>query len=89
MGRELRMHKGNVTAGRKEERKSHEKGRERRERHNYEDQDVGGRIILIQILDKIGQYGLDLSGTGYGPVAGSYENGNDISGYIECRQSLE
>jgi hypothetical protein len=78
MGRELRMHKGNVTACRKEERKEHEKGRER---HNYEDQDVGGRIILIQVLDKIGQYGLDLFCTGYGPVVGSCENGNDISGY--------
>jgi hypothetical protein len=29
-------------------------------------------------------YGLDLSDSGYGPVVGSFEHGNEPSGFIKC-----
>jgi len=33
--------------------------------------------------------GLNLSGSGYGPVAGSCEHGNEPSGSINCGKFLE
>jgi hypothetical protein len=32
----------------------------------------------------VGRYGLDSSGLGQGPVAGSYEHGNEPSGTIKA-----
>jgi hypothetical protein len=37
----------------------------------------------------MGWYGLDRSGSGYGPMEGSYEHGNEPSGYIKFREVLE
>jgi hypothetical protein len=34
-------------------------------------------------------YGLDSSGLGWGPVAGSCEHGNEHSGSIKCWKILE
>jgi hypothetical protein len=46
-------------------------------------QDVGGWIILKWILDRMGWYGLDRSGSGYRPVESSCEHGNELSGSIK------
>jgi hypothetical protein len=35
-----------------------------KERDDYEDQDVGGWTVLKLILDKVGWYGVDRSGSG-------------------------
>jgi hypothetical protein len=50
-------------------------------RHHSEDLGVDGRIILEWILGKnrLGRCDLDASGSGYGPVAGSCEHGNEPS----------
>jgi hypothetical protein len=40
-------------------------------------------------LTEIEWYGLDRSGSGYGPVEGSCEHGNEPSGSIKCRKVLE
>jgi hypothetical protein len=55
-----------------------------------EDLDADGRIILQRILN-IGckRCGLDLSGSGYEPVAGSCEYGNEPSGSIKGRGFLD
>jgi hypothetical protein len=34
--------------------------------------------------DRKGWYGLNLSGSGYGPVEGCFEHGNEPSGFIKC-----
>lgn len=34
-------------------------------------------------------HGLDLSGSGQGPVAGSYEDGNELSGFIKVLKFVE
>jgi hypothetical protein len=36
----------------------------------------------------LGRCGLDSSGLGWGPLAGSYEHGNESSGCIKCREHL-
>jgi len=36
----------------------------------------------------MGSWGLDASGSGQGPVAGSYEHGNEISISIKAENSL-
>ena len=56
-----------------------------RERDHLGDPDVDGRIILRWIFEKwVGRYGLDLSGSGEGQVAGTCECGNEHSGSIKC-----
>jgi hypothetical protein len=37
----------------------------------------------------VGRHGLDLSGSGQGPVAGSCEHGNEPSGSIKCLEIIE
>jgi hypothetical protein len=37
----------------------------------------------------MGWYGLDQSGPGQGPVGGSCEHGNELSGSIKCWEVLE
>jgi hypothetical protein len=37
----------------------------------------------------MGRFGLDSSGSVYGPVAGSYEHVNEISGLIKDRELLD
>jgi hypothetical protein len=37
----------------------------------------------------VGGCGLDSSGSGYGLVAGSFEDGNEPSGSIKCREFLD
>jgi hypothetical protein len=37
----------------------------------------------------MGWYGLDLPGSGYGPVEGSSEHGNEPPGSIKCWEVLE
>jgi hypothetical protein len=37
----------------------------------------------------MGWYRLNLSGSGYGPVKGSSEHGNETSGSVKCREILE
>jgi hypothetical protein len=59
------------------------------ERDHWEDQDVGGWTILKWILDRMGWYGLDRSVSGQGPVEGSCEHGNELSGSIKCWELLE
>jgi hypothetical protein len=60
-----------------------------KERAHWEDQDVGWRIILKWIFDGLRWYGLDLTGSKYGPVQGSCEHGNKLSDSIKCREVLE
>jgi hypothetical protein len=48
---------------------------------------VGG--ILKKILDKIGWYGLDWSGSRWRLVEGSCEHSNDSRGIIKCWEILE
>jgi hypothetical protein len=38
--------------------------KEKKERDHYEDQDLGGWTILKWILDRMGWYGLDRTGSG-------------------------
>ena len=54
-----------------------------------EDPGVDGRMILIWILEKwdVG-HGLDGSGPGQGQVAGCCKGGNELSGFIKCREFL-
>jgi hypothetical protein len=40
-------------------------------------------------MDRMGWYGLDLSGSGYGPMMGSYEHGNEPSVSIKFWEILE
>jgi hypothetical protein len=40
-------------------------------------------------MDRMGWYGLDLSGSKYRPVEGSCEHGNEPSGPIKCWEVLE
>jgi hypothetical protein len=39
--------------------------------------------------DRMVLYGLDRSGSGQGPVVGSYEEGDESSGSIKCCEVLE
>ena len=56
-----------------------------RERDHLGDPGVDGRIILRWIFRKWdGWYGLNLSGLGYGHVAGTCESGNELSGSTIC-----
>jgi hypothetical protein len=48
---------------------------------------MGG--IKMDIRDRMGWYGLDRSGSGYGPVEDSCEHGNDPSGSIKRWEVLE
>jgi hypothetical protein len=56
-----------------------------RERDHYEDLDIVGGIILHRIR----WYGLDLSGSGKGPMEVSCEYGNEPLGYIKRSEVLE
>jgi hypothetical protein len=40
-------------------------------------------IFVIFLLDRMGWYGLDRSGSEYGPGEGSCEHGNETSGFIK------
>jgi hypothetical protein len=56
-----------------------------KKRDQSEDLHIDERIILKWILDKSvsGECGLDSSGSGSGPVVGSSEHGNELSGSIK------
>jgi hypothetical protein len=55
-----------------------------------EDPGVDGRIILKWIIERLGGgHRLDLSGSGYGQVAGSCVYGDQPSGFIKCGEFLE
>jgi hypothetical protein len=54
-----------------------------KERDHSEDLGIDGKIISEHILgNKVGRCGMDASGSGYRPVAGSCEHGNEILGSI-------
>jgi len=54
-------------------------------RDHSEDLFVSGKIILEWILgNRVGSCELDASGSGWGPVAGPREQGNEPSGSIKC-----
>jgi hypothetical protein len=57
-----------------------------RERDQWGDPDVDGRIILRWIFRK---WGLDGVGSEYGQVAGNCEYGNEPSGSIICGEFLD
>jgi hypothetical protein len=59
--------------------------RSEKERGHYEDQDIGGWTILKWILerDRMGWYGLDRTGSEYGPMEGSCEHGDEFSGSLK------
>jgi hypothetical protein len=48
-----------------------------------------GKRPLGRPRHRMGWYGLDRSGSGYGPVEGSCEHGNELPGSIKCWQVLE
>jgi len=53
-------------------------------RDNSEEQGVDGNIILNLIIRKSGgKFSLYSSGAGYGPVAGSREQCNELSGSVK------
>jgi len=55
------------------------------ERDHLEDLSLNGMKILRCIFRKWdGWYGLNLSGLGYGHVAGTCESGNELSGSTIC-----
>jgi hypothetical protein len=59
-------------------------------RDHAEDLGVDGRIILERIMEnRVGEYGLDSSGSGCGPVAGCCEHGNEPSGSVKGREFLD
>jgi hypothetical protein len=60
-----------------------------KERDHWENQVVGGWIILKLILDRMGWYGLDSSGSEQGPVEDYCEHGNEFAGFINCWEILE
>jgi hypothetical protein len=60
-----------------------------REGGHLKNPDVNGRIILKWIFEKLGEHGLDRSGSGYGQVAGCCECGNEPSVSIKCRKFLD
>jgi hypothetical protein len=60
-----------------------------KERDHQENLDIVGRIIIKWILDRLGRYGLDLSGSGQEPVEGCCEHGNKLSGSVKCCEFLE
>ena len=61
-----------------------------RERDQWGDQDVDGRIILRWILRTWeGIWGLDGVGSGQGQVAGACEYSNELSGSIKCGEFLD
>jgi hypothetical protein len=37
----------------------------------------------------VGEFGLDISGSGQRAVLGCYEYGNEVSGSIKCREFVE
>jgi hypothetical protein len=47
------------------------------------------KLILKQQCNSVRRYGLDLSGSGQGQVAGSCEHGNEPSGSVRDRSFLE
>jgi hypothetical protein len=57
-------------------------------RAHLEDQDVGTWIILKWILDRMGWFGLDLSGSSYGLLEGFCEQGIEPSGYTILPRKL-
>jgi len=59
-------------------------------RNHWEFLDVDCKMTLECILQKCGgRCGLDSSGSGYGPVAGSYEESNEFSGCIKGWEFLD
>jgi hypothetical protein len=65
-------------------------GESQKEKYHWKDQDVGGWILLKWILEgRVRRYGLDRSGSSYGPVEGSCEHCNEFSGSIKCWEVVE
>jgi len=59
-------------------------------RDHSEDIDVDGKVILEFILgNTVGGCGLDASGSGLGPVAGSSEHSNELSGPVEGGEFID
>jgi hypothetical protein len=54
-----------------------------------EDLGVDGKIISEWIFGSVGRCGLDLSGSGQGPAAGSYEHDNELLGSINGKELLD
>jgi hypothetical protein len=51
---------------------------------------IDGKIILERILgNRFGRHGLDASGSGQGPVVGSYEDDNEPLGSIKSGGFLD
>jgi hypothetical protein len=57
--------------------------RRERPRHRWVD------YIKKDLRDRMGWYGLKLSGSGQGPVEGSCEHGYELSGSIKCWEIIE
>jgi hypothetical protein len=55
----------------------------------FGDVGLGWRIILKCILKRQDMCGLESSGSGWGPVAGSCEHGTEPSGFKKVRQMSE
>jgi hypothetical protein len=66
-------------------------GRKTGGKNHSEDLDADGRIILKWIREKQGERccGLDSSGSGLEPEAGSYEHCNEPSGTIKCGEFID
>jgi hypothetical protein len=62
-----------------------------KERHYLEDLGLDGSITLKYILRGSGMRGcrLDLCDSGWGPLAGFCQNGNEHSGSIKCSEFLD
>jgi hypothetical protein len=53
-----------------------------KERDSSEDVGIDGKIILKQFVNSVGDSGLKLCGSGYEPLSGFCEHGNELSGSI-------
>jgi hypothetical protein len=59
-------------------------------REHFENQGLGERIIPEWILgNTVGKCALNSSGSGYGPVAGCYEHGNEPSDSMKGGEFLD
>jgi hypothetical protein len=61
-----------------------------KERDHSEDLGVDGNIIVQRVLGKyVGRCGLDVAGSGQGPMAGSCEHCNETSGFVKGGEFLD